>query len=245
MLMDRAHIHVATLANNHAMDYGLLGLFDTLTVLRGAGIRTLGVGDNLDAAAAPLIIDTAAGSVCLIAMSRTYPDKFWATATRAGTAFLSTPGIQKRVRSCSEKYAYTFILVHWGEELNPVPSGYQKEIARAVIEAGATAIIGHHPHVLQSIDFINDRPIIYSVGNFIFTTRPVSADQQGMAVRIRLGPSGSLSHFELVPLLVNNNKVKFHPRPLARGEADPIKKILPAQHPCKWQDKNQSWLCRL
>src|SRR5690606_24423252 len=87
-MLKNASVHVATLANNHAMDFGYLGLFETIVSLEDAGIETLGAGANLEEAVQPKIIVSGGRSICLLAFSRTLPESFWAKKDKAGTAYV-------------------------------------------------------------------------------------------------------------------------------------------------------------
>lgn len=78
------------------------------------------------------------------------------------------------------------VYVHWGIERNTTPEAYQKEMARQYIDAGADAVIGSHPHVLQGIEFYQGKPIVYSLGNFIFSNR----DYETMLAELTLAEEG-------------------------------------------------------
>ncbi|MBU0927646.1 MAG: CapA family protein [Spirochaetes bacterium] len=95
---------------------------------------------------------------------------------------------------------YLFVSVHWGDEHQHLPNSFQRSLGRAAIDAGATAVLGHHPHVLQSIERYNDGLIIYSLGNFIFD---MAADHTYETAAIRLVLSGgALDRIEIVPIRI-------------------------------------------
>lgn len=240
-----ARIHVATLANNHAMDFGRAGLNDTLRHLASKGIRTVGAGDNKKQATRALLLPTAAGTICLLAFSRTLPETFWAKEGRAGTSYLSYEETAQAIKACRHQHPFVFVSFHWGEELHERPKDYQRELAHLAIRSGADAVIGHHPHILQSIEFFEGKPILYSVGNFIFGTAPLMGMQEGLGVAFSLEKNQRIESMELTPLMVKNHKVRFQPRPLQAGEKDPVARHLPDRHPCHWQKEKRQWSCRL
>lgn len=243
-LMRRAGIQVATLANNHIMDYGLPGLLDSLATLRQAGVYGVGAGRDQEEANRTLTLPTPAGDVCLIAVSKTLPENFWAVGKRPGTAYKTQEGLEKSVRDCADSHDFTFVIFHWGTELSSKPRTYQRELAYAAINSGATAVIGHHPHVLQEIEIYKNKPIFYSLGNFAFGTQPKSQRQEGMAVRFILGGDKSNPTFILTPLQVATTKTQFVPRLLNNNEYDPTKRFIPRRH-CHWEKEKRHWTCRL
>ncbi len=232
-----AGIDVATLANNHAMDYGYQGVFDTQVALTSAGISYTGAGRNRKEASRPVIVSASGRSYCILAFSRTLPQSFWAGQTTPGTASATMDELERDVGACADSNLYTIVTFHWGQELSNQIMPYQRELARRAIDAGARLVIGHHPHKLQDVEIYKEQPIFYSLGNFAFGSLPDGAGQEGMAVRLSRGL------LELVPLAVHNGRVKFKPRPLVDGEPDPIGPHLPAIHPCRWQKDDRLWSC--
>jgi poly-gamma-glutamate synthesis protein (capsule biosynthesis protein) len=243
-ILKAAGVTAVTLANNHAMDYGYQGLFDTLSMLREADIAATGAGRDAAEAARPLLLTTAGRLICLQAYSRTLPESFWATATEPGTAHADLSGLVRDVKACAAFAHFTVVSFHWGAETANKAADYQRELAKAAVAAGADLVVGHHPHVLQEIEIIGGKPVFYSLGNFAFGTLPTGKQQEGMAVRVTL-PEGSVAkpQYELVPLQVRNSLVNFRPRPLQKGESDPIEAMLPAKHPCRWVAQVRSWRC--
>lgn len=232
-----AGIDVATLANNHAMDYGYQGVFDTQVALMAAGIENTGAGRHRSEAARPVLLASGGKTYCLLAYSRTLPQSFWASATSPGTASATLDELAEEVRACADSKLHTVVSFHWGQEMTDRIAPYQRELARKAIDAGARLVLGHHPHKLQNVEIYKGRPILYSLGNFAFGSLPNGAGQEGMAVRVSRGV------IELVPLVVHNGKVRFRPRPLKEGEPDPVKAKLPAIHPCRWQKTERLWSC--
>lgn len=239
-----AGIEGVTLANNHSMDFGWMGLFETLSGLRRAGLSSAGAGENYAAAAHPLYFANEQVRVCILSFARTFPESAWATTSRAGTANPSPQHLRKSIQDCVAAHASPIVIFHWGRELESVPQPYQRELGHLAIEAGAVAVIGHHPHVLQEIEVYMGKPIIYSIGNFVFSSLPLHSSPEGIAVRMTWISPTQIA-YELVPLTVNNRKVNYRPRPLLEGETDPLlAKILPAHgKSCSWVPTRKLWAC--
>ncbi|MBN1520158.1 MAG: CapA family protein [Spirochaetales bacterium] len=96
------------------------------------------------------------------------PDR--ASSSLAGLAPAYVKSMQADVRRvlATAKPEYLFVSVHWGDEYQPFPRAFQKTFGRAAIDAGATAVLGHHPHVLQGVEHYQNGLILYSLGNFVF-----------------------------------------------------------------------------
>jgi poly-gamma-glutamate synthesis protein (capsule biosynthesis protein) len=110
-----------------------------------------------------------------------------------------------RVKATSD---YVVVSFHWGAERTEFPKQYQIETARRAIDAGADAIIGHHPHVLQGIEFYRGKPILYSLGNFAFGSRSTAADRSVLA-RLTLSADGC--SVDLAPLNVLYRETRYQP----------------------------------
>lgn len=195
-------VDIVTLANNHAMDYGEMGLVDTLAALQKAGIACVGAGMTLAESLAPRVLTTPKARVAYLGVTTTLPNGSGAGRNRPGVApvrvltrylidpvaIQETPGMspfaetylyegdQDRVldviRAAAAENDLVIVAIHWGVPLGWVAASqdelasYQRPLGRALIDAGAAAVIGHHPHYLQGVEFHNGRPIFYSLGNF-------------------------------------------------------------------------------
>ncbi len=245
-ILSAAGLDVATLANNHAMDFGFQGVFDTQVALHAAGIEYTGAGIDANDAARPVILVGPSGQTyCVLAFSRTLPATFWATDSRPGTAYADFEAVSKRISECAKSGLFTVATFHWGQELSSKVLPYQRILARKAIEAGARLVIGHHPHALQPVEIFRGRPIFYSLGNFAFGSAPDSDGQEGMAVRVASDAADrKIQNVEIIPLDVRNSRVHFHPTTLAEDQADPVAKLLPKKHPCVWSKVERFWSCK-
>ncbi|MBI3398684.1 MAG: CapA family protein [Deltaproteobacteria bacterium] len=219
-----AGFDVATLANNHIMDYGPEGLKDTINSLNKEGISYTGAGEDLSKARKPAILNVKNKKIAFLAYSKVFPEEFYATNDSSGTA----PGLFEYVRHDIKKakqHADIIIVsFHWGEELLKYPKEYQIKLAHLAIDSGANLIIGHHPHVIQGIERYRGGLIFYSLGNFVFGSIGQSMPE-GMIVIVRFN-SDKIISAEIIPLNVNNKEVLFQPKPLQGEKAEAVIKNI-------------------
>jgi len=215
-----AGFNVVSLANNHAMDQGAEGLKHTIEALERAGIRHTGGGMNLAEARKPAILDAAGARVAFLAYTLTFPEEFWATAQRPGSPFGHEAQVRADIAAATKQADIVLVSFHWGQEGKTELRDYQKQLGRAAIDAGASAVIGHHPHVLQGVERYRHGVILYSLGNFAFGTYGPEAFTSALAqltFRAR-----RLADVRLHPLNVRNAEVVFQPTPLAGAAADQV-----------------------
>lgn len=163
-------VDLVTLANNHILDFGRGPLTETLAALDGAGIAHVGAGEDLEAAKALATFEIEGKTLGFLGASRVIPEASW-NASRYNSGVFTTydaSQLVEEIKKAKESCDFVAVLVHWGIERNTLPEDYQKTLARQYIDAGADAVIGSHPHVLQGIEYYQGKPIFYSLGNFIF-----------------------------------------------------------------------------
>ena len=169
-----AGLDVVSLANNHALDYHHEGLLETMRLLREYGIDWVGAGRNLQKARAPLIREVGGVSIGFLAYTEMWfvysrePISWRATAEEPGVAPAELDQIVEDVQKLRELVDVVVVSMHWGKEYVHEPTPEQMRLARAAADAGADLIVGHHPHVLQGLEFYNQSVIAYSLGNFVF-----------------------------------------------------------------------------
>lgn len=205
----RAGFDVVSLANNHTLDYGATGLYDTLDALHDAGIQAIGAGINLAQARRPSILERDGHRVGFLAYSNTFPEEFWAQPDLPGTAFGHLHHIRADVTALREQVDSVVVSFHWGRESTTELRPYQPLLARAAIDAGADVVAGHHPHVLQGVEHYRDGIILYSLGNFTFGSYSENARTSAIA-HVTLDRNGPRA-LELVPIDVYNPGVLFRP----------------------------------
>jgi len=207
-----------SLANNHILDFGPGALNETIAALDRLGITHAGAGADLSMARKGAIVSVSGVTVALLAYSLTYPAEFYAGNDRAGTAPGRESYFTTDIARAKQSADYVIVSFHWGAECAEFPRDYQKSTARKAIDAGADVILGHHPHVLQGIEFYKSGVIFYSLGNFAFASRSRKADRS-MIARITL--ENGISGVEIIPLNVLYSDVRLQPRILAgaRGQS--------------------------
>lgn len=215
-----AGFNVVSLANNHTMDYGVEGLQETLSALATVGIKHAGAGLNLRQARQPALVRAGNQTVAVLAYSLTFPESFWARADVAGTAFGHEQHVRADVQAAREQADIVMVSFHWGREATTELRDYQPRLGRAAIDAGATVVVGHHPHILQGIERYKHGIIFYSLGNFAFGSYSRIA-QRSIIAELDI-EDARLSRVRLVPLNVNNVEVVFQPRRIVSVEAERV-----------------------
>lgn len=169
-------VDVVSLANNHALDFGPEALLDTFAVLDEAGIPYAGAGETRERAAQPVYLERGGRTIGILAASRVIPVVSWNIENQQ-PGMLCTYDSARLVEAVSEtkKHCdYVAVYVHWGVEGENTPQEYQRQLAREYIDAGADLVVGSHPHAPQGIEYYNGKPVVYSLGNFIFNRNDVA-----------------------------------------------------------------------
>ncbi|MFW5862317.1 MAG: CapA family protein [Spirochaetota bacterium] len=167
-VLTSAGISGVTLANNHIMDYGETGLMDTMVHLDAQNILRTGAGTNASNAYRPMVtnirgIRLAVMGICALRYEESYADSKTAGIARGNISSIAP--VLKKYRDWNDIIA---ISIHWGNEYSDFPEKSQVTLAHQLIDAGADIIIGHHPHVYQGVEIYKNKPILYSLGNFLF-----------------------------------------------------------------------------
>jgi poly-gamma-glutamate synthesis protein (capsule biosynthesis protein) len=163
-------IDVVTLANNHTMDFGTVGLTDTFDTLKSAGIPYVGAGNNITEAREIKYFEVKDKKIACLGASRVIPETDWnAYSNKPGMLTTYDPAmLVEDIKTAKSQSDFVVVYVHWGVEKQNSPKEYQRGLAKQYIDAGADLVVGSHPHVLQGIEYYNGKPIIYSLGNFMF-----------------------------------------------------------------------------
>ena len=217
--LKKSGITAVTLANNHIMDFGDVGLSDTIRLLDEHGIEHLGAGENLAAARKALVKDIRGTKVGILGYSLVQPIEFWAGEKRPGTAPLLEKIVLEDIAKLKKQVSILIVTAHWGEEGKTRLRPYQPRLARMMIDAGADAVIGHHPHILQGVERYRRGIIFYSLGNFAFAHKSKIA-LRTMIVRLRF--DGDRRRAEIVPVNIRHSEVGFQPTPLYGARADEV-----------------------
>ncbi|HKC04644.1 MAG TPA: CapA family protein [Patescibacteria group bacterium] len=177
-----AGVDIVNLANNHTLNYGEEGLIETEEILKSNGIKWVGEG-NL------VIIEK--------------------NGTKFG--FLGFDFVDNKpskanyqlIQDSKKRVDVLIPMIHWGTEYTPIPSNGQKLIANELVNSGADVVIGGHPHWVQNIDYINGKPVFYSLGNFIFDQLWSEETKHGLAVQL-FYQNNKLSKIDKLPIYMKN-----------------------------------------
>lgn len=198
-------VDIVTLANNHMLDFGRGPLTETLNTLDQAGIAHVGAGENLDEAKTLKTFEMGGRTIGFLGASRVIPEHSWNASSGSSGLFTTydATALVEQIQKAEESCDFTVVYVHWGIEKNTQPEEYQKTLARQYIDAGADAVIGAHPHVLQGIEFYQGKPIFYSLGNFIFS----NGAYETMLVELTVG--GTETEIRLIPCVSEANQMRL------------------------------------
>jgi hypothetical protein len=186
----RAGIDVVSLANNHAGDYGDAALLDTLRSVRAAGITPVGAGASEAAAYRPKVIRRLGLRVAFVGFSTILPFDFRALGRNPGTAWGYPARVRSVVKRARKRADVVVAAFHWGIERATHESAQQRALAQVALRAGATAVIGSHPHLLQPIRRPARRRLVaYSLGNFVFSAASPNTERTGI-LRVSLTRRG-------------------------------------------------------
>lgn len=231
---------IVAVANNHAIDYGREAFSDTLDLLDQAGIARIGGGYNVKEARRAVILERNGLRVGFVGYATTVPWGYAATSQEPGIAAIGVrtryepryqimaeqPGtpanviteidaedlehLVGQVRSLKEQTDIVVASLHWGVAFVPDPVSYQRELARAVVDAGADIILGHHAHVIQGVEMYGGAPIFYSLSNFVFDRNNPKFGVETFVVSAKFSKDG-LDEVAVVPAML---PLCGDPRPL-------------------------------
>jgi poly-gamma-glutamate synthesis protein (capsule biosynthesis protein) len=171
-----AGIDVATNANNHGMDYGQVGLADTLAAARAQRFPLIGSGYDEDEAYAPYRATVGGWRVAVLGASQVIAPEL----VTDWTAGPSHPGLasayrvdrlRQAVRQARRTADTVVVYLHWGVERDSCPSDRQRTLARQLVDAGADVVVGSHAHVVQGSGRMGEAYVAYGLGNFLFYSR--------------------------------------------------------------------------
>jgi hypothetical protein len=160
------YFSVVGLANNHILDYGKQGLKDTLNTCKEAGLPVVGAGLTLQEAQTPFIKEVKGVKVAIIAIAEYEFNQ--SENGGAGSAPIDAIDNYQQIKQAKEIADIVILTLHGGNEHFPYPRPGLRKICRHYIDLGVEAVICHHPHVPGAYEYYQGKPIVYSLGNFIF-----------------------------------------------------------------------------
>jgi poly-gamma-glutamate capsule biosynthesis protein CapA/YwtB (metallophosphatase superfamily) len=188
----KRHFDAVGLANNHTGDYGPQAFAEMLGRLDKAGIGYFGGGADLARAHAPLIIERKGLRIALLGYDEFFPRSFEADVGKPGVAWSEDEQVRRDIGLARTQYHADLVIpfMHWGLEHEQLASARQRQLARVMIDAGADAVVGGHPHVTQDVEQYRGKPIIYSLGNFVFDGFSSADNNTGWLLRLELDREG-------------------------------------------------------
>lgn len=214
-VLKAAGVDLCVLANNHVLDWGEVGLRETLATLQGAGIASVGAGRTATEAAVPSCHAVSGGRVCVLAFgapSSGIPTNWRARSDRAGVNLLpidigrAVAELRHRVPSAGTPGIITIVSIHWGGNWGFDIPAFQHDLAHAMIEeAGADVIFGHSSHHPKGIALHRGKLVLFSCGDFINDYEGIGGYEQyrgdlGLACLLDVSPAdGRLVALEMIP----------------------------------------------
>ncbi|MFA7252507.1 MAG: CapA family protein [Candidatus Paceibacterota bacterium] len=182
----KAGFSILSLANNHTPNFGDKGLSDTFNYLDLAGIKYVGAGRNEQEANRPVYLERQGIRFAFLAYNDpdVVPASYEALENNFGTAFMRIDKMTAAVSEAKQKADFVIVSMHSGTEYIERPNDSQISFAHAAIEAGADLILGHHPHVIQTLEKYQGKYIFYSLGNFIFDQPQSIETRESLAIKI-------------------------------------------------------------
>lgn len=191
-----AGFDMVTLANNHMMDYGAEGLYSTISTCENNGIRCIGAGRNFIEASKICYFERKGKTIAFINCC----ENEWSTTVDAnpGCNPLNEVNIYYQIQEAKANADFVILIIHGGHETYELPSPRMKKLYRWFIDLGADAVIGHHTHCYSGSEVYKNKPIIYSLGNFIFYKKTPN-------------PSWNIGVFSILSLTNEGVKIKLYP----------------------------------
>ncbi len=221
-ILKSAGVTHVSLANNHIFDFGKIGYENTIKAIEINGLKPIGN------TAKPTIIQKGKYKCAVLSASLT---------THNDSLPISTiDQLKSSISSFIAKQSDIplILYIHWGLELQPTPEKWQKDLANELISLGVVAIIGHHPHVTQSIEFINDKPVFYSIGNYIADAYLPDTD---LSYVVELEIKNRIENINIVPIHIS----RYFPEPLAfKEQICDLKRQIKYSNVCLFK-QNEKW----
>jgi poly-gamma-glutamate synthesis protein (capsule biosynthesis protein) len=184
-----SNVKVASVANNHAGNYGVEGLTNTVNVLKAHGISPVGAGE-------PAIVKVKDKTFGFLG----YND---VGAPEQGMSWAYGDTIKKEVALLKKQVDFVVVMYHWGVEYTSVPTQEQIDLAHLTVDAGADLVLGNHPHWVQGTETYKNKFIVYGFGNFIFDQMWSQETREGVVGKFLFNSSG-LKSVSFYPIIIED-----------------------------------------
>ena len=216
-----AGFDLVNLANNHALDYGQAGMDQTLTTLEALGITAVGAGSSQEMAHRPAVSNLHGLRVAVLGYAAARWNGSEDVPATDRVAWANPGAVQADVQAVQDRADLVIVQLHAGTEYATTPSPDQVRFARAAIDAGADLVVGHHPHVTQTVERYKNGLIVYSLGDALFDI-PRQATTRGHLLRVHATREG-LVQAELWPFWITDS---IQPRFLDDGSGRARSRII-------------------
>jgi len=212
-------IDVASMANNHGMDYGRTGLADSILASRSSGYPVVGIGRNSREAYSPHRVTLKGTRIAVFGATQVLDDhliRSWtATAGQPGLASAKDAArLAAAVRAARRTSDTVIVFLHWGSERMTCPTERQTRLARILVDAGADIVVGGHAHRLQGAGRLGRGFVAYGLGNFAFYSPPGPAAETGVLFVTAVGRR--ITDYRFAPAYIRSGS----PVPLSGAEAE-------------------------
>ena len=242
LYLSKYGIDLVSLANNHGMDFGPAGLRQTLDRLTARQIDSCGAGHDATAAARAHVRRFQLGDkpfhvafLCLFEYREDYATRygFYATSERGGVNQLSVEAVSKTIEALRARHPNLFVIAfpHWGPNY-AWASEDQRAQARALVAAGVDLIVGHGAHMVQEIETVDGRWVVYGLGNFVFGSpgryQSRKAPPYGAVAMLLLTATeaGIAKTLRLYPIFTDNRVTDYRSRFVAAAEFEALRHML-------------------
>lgn len=186
---------IVSTANNHAFDRGVAGIEFTNHWLEKNKIKSVGSGTTTEETFSSEIIEINNAKIAFLAYT------YFKRAPYV--ANLDVENLKLEIGNLKSETDFIVVSMHAGDEYTHMPNQEQIYFARAAIDLGANIVIGHHPHWVQPVEIYNEKPIFYSLGNFVFDQEWSQKTKEGLVIKIQIS-NNKLQEIELVPIIIEN-----------------------------------------
>lgn len=224
-----AHIDLVSLANNHALDYGQVGLRDTFDHAAQAGMPVVGAGRDADEAYAPHLTTVQGVRLAVLGFSQVWElaDRWVATGDRPGIAMAhDTDRAAAAVQAARERADVVVVYMHWGREGNACPTTRMRGFAELMADSGADIVLGTHAHVLMGDGWIDDTYVHWGLGNFLWYSTSHSTDSGVLRLTLR---DHRVDRVEFLPGVVSGTG---QPVPVDGAEREALEQRLAQAERC-------------
>ncbi|SDG71541.1 CapA family protein [Propionivibrio dicarboxylicus] len=186
------HFDGVSVANNHSGDFGPTAFAEMIGHLERSGIGFFGGGRTLADAHRPLIVERQGIRIAFLGYNEFMPRRFEADEDKAGIAWSEDAQVRFDIAAARQRHHADVVIpvMHWGWENESVANDRQRALARLMIDAGADAVVGGHPHVVQDTEIYRGKPVFYSLGNFVFDGFDPPENNTGWILRLEVDRHG-------------------------------------------------------